>query len=87
MDSGSIPQTIEHRVTEVVKDVLEIDDGTNILNASIEKELAPTSIEQMTLFIALEDEFQESIPVQEVAGIDTIRGIVRYIEEKLNSPD
>ena len=87
MDSGSIPQTIEHRVTEVVKDVLEIDDGTNILNASIEKELAPTSIEQMTLFIALEDEFQESIPVQVVAGLDTIRGIVRYIEEKLNSPD
>ncbi|MDJ0956902.1 MAG: phosphopantetheine-binding protein [Arenicellales bacterium] len=78
-------QTIEHRVTQVVKDVLEIDEGTNILNASIEKELAPTSIDQMTLFIALEDEFQESIPPQEVAGIDTIRDIARYIEEKLNS--
>ena len=57
--------------------------GLDILDASIATDLAPTSLDQMTLFIALEDEFQKSIPQDEVAHIDTVREIVLYIKQKL----
>ena len=80
-------QTIESRVTQVVRDVLEVDADTNILDASIGTELAPSSLDQMTLFIALEDEFQRSIPPDEVANIDTVRDVILYIKDKLASPD
>ena len=76
-------KNIEKRVTQVVRDVLDIDAGADILDASIATDLAPTSLDQMTLFIALEDEFQESIPQDEVTHIDTIREIIVYIKQKL----
>lgn len=76
-------QTIEERVTQVVREVLDIDPGLNILDVSIGTELATTSLDQMTLFLALEDEFQRSIPSDELEGIDTIRDVVCYIERKL----
>ena len=76
-------ENIENRVTQVIRDVLEVDVNTNILDASITTELAPSSLDQMTLFIALEDEFQKSIPQDEVAHIDTVREIILYINQKL----
>ncbi len=78
-------QTIEERVAQVVKDVLGVDLESNFLDVSIEAELAPTSLDQMTLFIALEDEFQKSIPPEEVENIDTVRDVISYIESKLIS--
>ena len=76
-------QNIEKRVTQVVRDILDLDEDSDILDVSITTDLAPTSLDQMTLFIALEDEFQESIPQDEVAHIDTVREIILYIKQKL----
>ncbi len=42
------------------------------------------SLQRMTLFIALEDEFQDdSMPPEEVADLATVEDIVRFIEHKL----
>ena len=72
-----------NRVIQVVNDVFELPYGIDILDVSITRDLAPTSLDQMTLFIALEDEFQKQIPQQEIEGIDTVREIVRYIEHRM----
>ena len=80
-----MPHSIDDRVIQVVKDVLEVSEDVDLLNASITGELAPTSLDQMTLFIALEDEFQRQIPQEEVQDIDTVREIILYVEEKLAS--
>jgi acyl carrier protein len=37
----------------------------------------------MTLFIALEDEFQLNMPPEEVTGIMTVNDIVDFIDKKL----
>jgi acyl carrier protein len=42
------------------------------------------SLQRMTLFIALEDEFQnDSMPPEEVAGLGTIQDIIGFIDKKL----
>jgi acyl carrier protein len=42
------------------------------------------SLQRMTLFIALEDEFQnDSMPPEEVAGLATVQDIVGFIAHKL----
>lgn len=67
----------------VVRDVLSVGEDVDLLNASIRGELAATSLEQTTLFVALEDEFKRTIPPDEVAHIATIKQIVEYVESAL----
>ena len=82
-----MPRSIDDRVVQVAKDVLEVREGIDLLDVSITSELAPTSLDQMTLFLALEDEFQRTIPQEEVEGIDTVREIIQYVKEKLVSSE
>lgn len=82
-----MPQSIHDKVIQVVKDVLDIREETDVLNASIVNELAPTSLDQMALFIALEDEFQRTIPQKDVEGFDTVQEIIHYIEERFASSE
>lgn len=72
-------QVIENRVIQVAREVLETPPDKDILDMSISQDLAPTSVDQMTLFIALEDEFQQSIPQEDVADIDTLREVINYL--------
>ena len=82
-----MPHSIHDKVMQVVKDVLDIREETDVLNASIVNELAPTSLDQMALFIALEDEFQSTIPQKDVEGFDTVQEIIHYIEERFASSE
>lgn len=75
---------IKERVLTVVREVLVVDQDTkNILEASLKDDLALTSLEQLTLFIALEDEFDRKIPQEEAAGIETVEEIIQYIKAQL----
>jgi acyl carrier protein len=40
----------------------------------------------MTLFIALEDEFQHSIPPEEAEGLVTVKDVVELIQRKMQEP-
>jgi acyl carrier protein len=52
--------------------------------ASLKEDLKMDSLQRMTLFIALEDEFQnDSMPPEEVSGLATVADIVGFIEHKL----
>jgi acyl carrier protein len=74
---------VDQRVLKVVAEVLNRKENEIPLNASLRNDLAATSIDRMTLFIALEDEFQRSIPPEQIAGIDTVRDIIQFINGKL----
>jgi acyl carrier protein len=37
----------------------------------------------MTIFVALEDEFQRNMPPEEVTGLVTVKDIVDFIDRKL----
>lgn len=76
---------IKDRVLRVVSEVLTVEhDSNTILNVSFNDDLALTSLEQLTLFMALEDEFDRSIPQDQVAHIDTVQEVIDYIETNLN---
>ncbi len=75
--------SVTERVLDVVREVLVVPDVCDLLRVSIRDELAATSLEQLTLFVALEDEFDRRIPQEEVRGIDTIAGIIAYLENRI----
>lgn len=75
---------VQQRVLQVVSEVTSLKPQDIKLTASLGEDLKMDSLQRMTLFIALEDEFQnDSMPPEEVAGLATIQDIVGFIERKL----
>lgn len=73
----------EQRVVKVIAEVLNRRHDEVSLDASLRNDLTTTSLDRMTLIIALEDEFQHSIPPEQAAGLDTVRDVVQFITAKL----
>ena len=81
-------QSVEGRVMTVVKDVLALDEVPQSLECSITEELALDSLDQLSLFMALEDEFGGRIKEEDAENISTLRDIVEYIQNWMKTaPD
>ncbi len=74
---------VQQRVLKVVAEVLNKKEGDIQLDASLRGDLNLDSLQQMTLFIVLEDEFKRTIPPEEVTMLDTIKDVVTFIEKKM----
>lgn len=74
---------VQQRVVTIIADVLNRKESDIRLDASIRDDLQASSLDQMTLFIALEDEFQRNMPPEEVAGLTTVKAIIDFIDRKL----
>ena len=74
---------VQQRVLRAVAEVLERKEDEIRLDASLRDDLDFDSLKQMTLFILLEDEFQRTMPPEDLAGIVTVKDIVDFINRKL----
>ncbi len=73
---------IEARVVGVLCEILFVEEASIDLDAVITEDLAPDSLDQMRLYMALEDEFQDTIPEEKMEALRTVRDIIKYIETK-----
>ncbi|GMQ90051.1 MAG: acyl carrier protein [Gammaproteobacteria bacterium] len=85
MDDQAAGGEVQERVLKVVKEVLALETDTINLDASITDDLAVNSLDQVTLFLALEDEFNDTIPEEELEQFKTIRNIIAYIKGRVNA--
>jgi acyl carrier protein len=79
-------EDVEQRVRRVVSQVLNVKEDDIRMDASFREDLATTSLDYMTLFVALEDEFQRSIAPEQVTGLDTPNDVVEFICNELRQP-
>ncbi|MEW6331537.1 MAG: acyl carrier protein [Pseudomonadota bacterium] len=77
---------VQQRVFRVISEVLNRKENEIQLTLSLRDELKMDSLGQMTLFIALEDEFQQSIPPEEAEGLVTVQDVIKFIERKTQEP-
>jgi acyl carrier protein len=77
---------VQQRVIKAIAEVLERNEEEIGLNASLRDDLAFDSLKQMTLFILLEDEFQRTMPPDDLIGIATVKDIIDFIDRKLQEP-
>lgn len=75
-------QNLEQKVMNVVYEVLTLEERDDIREASFTDDLSLSSLERMTLFIALEDEFERTISQEEVENIDNIQQVIDFIDAK-----
>lgn len=75
---------VQQRVIKVVSEVTNLRQEDIELTTSLSDDLKMDSLQRMTLFIALEDEFQDdSMAPEQVAGLVTIQDVIRFIDNKL----
>ena len=77
---------VQQRVLKAIAEVLERKDLEIRPDASLRDDLDFDSLKQMTLFILLEDEFQRSMPPEDLTGIVTVKDIIDFIDRKLREP-
>lgn len=77
---------VQQRVLKAIAEVLERKETEIRLDASLRDDLAFDSLKQMTLFILLEDEFQRTMPPEDLMGIATVKDVIDFIDRKLQEP-
>lgn len=77
---------VQQRVLKIISEIINREENEIRLDASLRDDLQASSLDQMTVFIALEDEFQRSIPQEEVTDLRTVKDIVEFIHKKLQEP-
>ena len=80
-DSSS--QNLEFRVLSVLADVTGLKQDKLHLGMSLMDDLVPDSVDRVTLFMALEDEFGESIPEDDIGPINSVGDLVSFINDRL----
>ena len=77
---------VQQRVLKAIAEVLERKEEEIRLDASLRDDLGFNSLQQMTLFILLEDEFQRTMPPDDLLGIATVKDIIDFVDRKLQEP-
>jgi acyl carrier protein len=77
---------VQERVLKVISEVSDQKENEIRPDISLRDELQLDSLKLMTLFIALEDEFQHTIPPEEAEGLVTVKDVVKFIQEKTQEP-
>ena len=74
---------VQQRVLKAIAEVLERKEEEIRLDASLRDDLQASSLDQMTIYIALEDEFQRTMPPEEVTELANVKAIIDFIDRKL----
>ncbi len=68
------------KVKEIIVDTLGCDEGAVVLEADLKDDLGADSLDAVELNMALEEEFNLSIPDEALVNFVTVKDIVEYID-------
>jgi acyl carrier protein len=83
MLSSKEQSSVEARVLSVVREVLAIEGEPPALDSSLIEDLGADSLDLLSLFMALEDEFGGTITEEDTEGLATLRDIVECISGRI----
>lgn len=76
---------IFEKVKKIIADQLGLEEAEVTLNSTFSDDLGVDSLELFEVIISLEEEFNIEIPNEEIEDIKDVKGIVDYIERKINN--
>ncbi|MHB9142356.1 MAG: acyl carrier protein [Paludibacter sp.] len=76
-------QEIETIVTEILVEELAITENEITLDSTF-KDLGADSLDEMEIMIHIEKEFHITIPEEAATRLHDVRGLCKYIEDKLH---
>ena len=73
---------IRQKIYSVVFEVSGIETSKLENSLSISDDIAPSSLDRVTLFMALEDEFSTSVAEEELQDIETLGDLIYFVERQ-----
>jgi acyl carrier protein len=76
---------ILEKVKKIICEQLDVPEGDIVLEASFVDDLGADSLDQVELIMAMEEEFNVSIPDEDAEKILTVKDAVEYITKALKA--
>ena len=75
--------SIIETITQIIVDQLGVDKSAVAPEAKFIDDLGVDSLDIVELLMALEDQFGIEVPDEDAEGLQTVGGLMRYIEEHM----
>lgn len=72
---------IFEKIRDILAEQLGVDAENISLETNIMKDLEADSLDVVEIIMAIEDEFEIEIPDEDAEQLQTVTGIVKYIED------
>ena len=79
--------SIEEKVKELIAENLGVDADKVVTEASFVDDLDADSLDQVELILALEEEFDTTIPEEEASKITTVGEAINYINTHVETKE
>lgn len=74
---------VEEKVKTIICEQLDVSEKDVVLTASFVDDLGADSLDQVELIMAMEEEFDISIPDEDAEKIATVQDAIDYIEKAM----
>ena len=75
--------TIEEKIKKIICDQLDVAEKDVVTEASFVDDLGADSLDQVELIMAMEEEFDISIPDEDAEKISTVQDAIDYIKKAM----
>ena len=66
---------------EIIIEQLQVDESEVTMDTNMMKDLSADSLDAVEIIMAIEDEFAIEIPDEEAEKFQTVKDLVKYVEE------
>ena len=73
--------TVEEKVIKIICEQLDVPEGDVVPGASFVDDLGADSLDQVELIMAMEEDFDISIPDEDAEKIGTVQNAIDYIKK------
>ena len=75
---------VEEKVKKMICEQLDVPEEDVVLTASFVDDLGADSLDQVELIMAMEEEFDISIPDEDAENIGTVQDAINYIKKAMS---
>jgi len=76
---------IEEKIKKIICEQLDVPEEDVVMDASFVDDLGADSLDQVELIMAMEEEFDVSIPDEDAEKIATVKDAVDYVMNAVNA--
>jgi acyl carrier protein len=76
---------VEEKVKKLICEQLDVSEEDVVLDASFVDDLGADSLDQVELIMAMEEEFDLSIPDEDAEKITTVKDAIEYIKKGIDA--
>ncbi len=76
---------VEEKIKKIICEQLDVSENDVVLDASFVDDLGADSLDQVELIMAMEEEFDVSIPDEDAEKITTVKDAIEYIKKGIDA--